>query len=340
MAPTMAARHWSIHGGQKADNCTNGWNAVCTGGNVIAQRNYPCDNIVLQYFGGKQSDFDIVGEMELKGQLFKCMIGQALYVKTNIEYIRSWNVYGLIIWQLNEIWPTGGWGSLEYGTTIAGQTGQVVGGRWKPLHHWLQSSLFTDILISCGSPSSTIFCLIKNDNIYPVQGQLLISALDVTTSQLTALYNQPQSLSAGPFTFWFTIPLVDAKKNVLIGTFTDSNGVVLTKHVMLLTEPMNIALTPLALTVSVASQPNADGSIDVTISRSGSSTNAALYVTLTTAANGRFSENVIAFYATTTVQFIPFGPLQQGILQSTVRVEHVADYLPKSTPSVHSIATM
>ena len=331
MAPTIAAKHWNIHGGAKADNCSHQWNAVCTGGNVIAQRNYPCDNIVIQYFGGNQSEFDVVGERNFKGQLFKCMIGQALYVKTNIEYIRSWNVYGLIIWQLNEIWPTGGWGSLEYGTTVLGQTGQVLGGRWKPLHHWLQTSLFTDVLISCGSPSSTIFCLIKNDNISPLQGQLLISALDVTTSQLTTVYNQPQSLGAGPFTYWFSVPLVDAKRTVLIGTFTDAvSGAVLTKHVMLLTEPMHIALTPLALTVTVAAQPNADGSIDVTIARADSSSNAALYVTLTTAANGRFSDNVIAFYQTTTLRFIPFGPLQQALLQKTIRAEHVADYMTQT----------
>ena len=41
-------------------------------------------------------------------------------------------------------WPTGGWGSLEYGTTVAdgaGQpltAGQVAGGRWRPLQHFFR----------------------------------------------------------------------------------------------------------------------------------------------------------------------------------------------------------
>lgn len=30
---------------------------------------------------------------------------------------------------------TGGWGSIEYGT-VTHTKGQVLGGRWKPLHHW------------------------------------------------------------------------------------------------------------------------------------------------------------------------------------------------------------
>lgn len=51
------------------------------------------------------------------------MIGQALNIKSNIETRRGNNEFGSLIWQLNEIWPTGGWGSLEYGTY--GQQGQV-----------------------------------------------------------------------------------------------------------------------------------------------------------------------------------------------------------------------
>ena len=194
-------------------------------------------------------------------------------------------------------------------------------------------SLFTDVLISCGSPTSTVLCFIKNDNIAAVQGQLLITALDLATSKLTPIYNQQQSLGAGPFSFWFNIPTINANTTILLGTFTDSvTGAVLTRHPMILTEPMHLTMTSLALTITVATEPNADGSIDVTVARANSaSTNAALYVTLTTAANGRFSDNAFVFYQTTTLQFIPFGTLKQALLVSTVRIEHVADYLPQTT---------
>lgn len=57
------------------------------------------------------------------------------------------------MWQLNEIWPTGGWGSLEYGTPVKGQ---VIGGRWKPLHHMMEQSAYTDVTAACGKASITV----------------------------------------------------------------------------------------------------------------------------------------------------------------------------------------
>ena len=45
---------------------------------------------------------------------------------------RAQNQFGALVWQLNEIWPTGGWGSVEYGSAVEGQ---VLGGRWKPLQY-------------------------------------------------------------------------------------------------------------------------------------------------------------------------------------------------------------
>ena len=54
---------------------------------------------------------------------------------------------------------SGGWGSLEYGST--GYThGQVLGGRWKPLHNWLQSHIFRDTIMVCGLGAE---CVIKHD---------------------------------------------------------------------------------------------------------------------------------------------------------------------------------
>ena len=58
-----------------------------------------------------------------------------------------------IRWQLNEIWPTGGWGSLEYGTPV---DGQVIGGRWKPLHHMMEQSAYADVTASCGTEKLTM----------------------------------------------------------------------------------------------------------------------------------------------------------------------------------------
>merc|ERR1712151_385605 len=95
----------------------------------MAQRNYPCDNFIYVYFGKEGQNFNVTGEMNFKKRM-------------------SQNTFGIIVWQYNEIWPTGGWGSIEYGNPHF--PGQVIGGRWKPLQYWYRKSLFTDIVSTCG----------------------------------------------------------------------------------------------------------------------------------------------------------------------------------------------
>ena len=69
---------------------------------------------------------------------------------------------GVLYWDVNDIWPTTGWGTLEYGTADASLTaGQVVGGRWKPAHHALEMGLFRDVIAACGSEGR---CYARNDN--------------------------------------------------------------------------------------------------------------------------------------------------------------------------------
>ena len=104
VSPTIAPQHWALHGGAKPDNCSGGFASHCVGDNVMAQRNYPCDSLIITYFGGRQADLDVVGEQAFKKQLFQCLYGQALVLKGYIEQHRATNTFGLQIWQLNEIW--------------------------------------------------------------------------------------------------------------------------------------------------------------------------------------------------------------------------------------------
>ena len=53
------------------------------------------------------------GEVAFKRQLYQSMVGQLLFLKTEMEGWRSQNVWGTTFWMFNEIWPTGGWGSIE-----------------------------------------------------------------------------------------------------------------------------------------------------------------------------------------------------------------------------------
>ena len=80
------------------------------------ERNYACDRWIYSYF--RLIDLNETGADALQRQLYFCMFGQALYMKAQVEGWRSNNIWGLLTWQYNEVWPTGGWGSIEYGSPV------------------------------------------------------------------------------------------------------------------------------------------------------------------------------------------------------------------------------
>ena len=115
MSPLLKPEHWALHGGEPDKRCKAP--GPCDGTNAMAERNYDCDPIIRRYFGEEAASvasLNTTGELTFKKQLYQCMLGQALEIKSDIEARRSSNTYGIIVWQFNEIWPTGGWGSIEY----------------------------------------------------------------------------------------------------------------------------------------------------------------------------------------------------------------------------------
>ena len=64
--------------------------------------------MIFVFFGERQSHVNETGAAVFKRQLWQCMISQALIIKQNIEQTRAINRFGILVWQLNEIWPTGG----------------------------------------------------------------------------------------------------------------------------------------------------------------------------------------------------------------------------------------
>jgi beta-mannosidase len=107
-----------------------------------------------------------------------------------------------------------------------------------------------------------------------------------------------------------------------------ATGALLAANTVLLVPPGQVSV-PAGVAVAFAVTPlppNADGSVNVTVTSTGS----ALFVTLTTLAQGRFSDNAFHLWgagATATVCFVPWGDLDYGTLVSTLRVEHVHDYM-------------
>jgi beta-mannosidase len=239
-------------------------------------------------------------------------------------------------------WPTGGWGSVEYGTT--GYTdGQVVGGRWKPLHHMMSTHLYVDQIAVCGNDGR---CYVRNDDaLNPFTGSIAISFVHLATGAVTPVQTVPVALARGAAAQeWFCLgagsnitagctPLANVLTAagcgvsgsdcfLVLNTTSAATGAVTDLNWQVLTAPGNLTLPAAHVTFAVG-QPNADGTVPVTVSADAT----ALYVYLSTTAAGRFSDNSFHLAsgtgASTTVTFMPFGPLDLGALTSTLRVEHL-----------------
>jgi hypothetical protein len=334
MTATLAPNHWGPHAGLPGDNCTKGFENNCTapnGGvlNPMSERNYPCDNIITVYFNAW--NFDAVGEFTMKKATWQCMIGQALVMKQDIETRRSVNQMGHLIWQFNEVWATGGWGSVEYGPASNFASGQVVGGRWKPLHYWYKASLFQEVMATCNNG----LCYLRNDRSgLPVNnGRIHVSSVSLIDGSSQILFDAPVNMAPGPAVIqWFNInpvPVNQIASTVLLSQIWDSDGTtVLSNNVILLTTPGNmtgLARNP-TVSLTVAPAPSPDGTVAITVT----SDKTLLYFTMTTLAAGRFNDNaVLLLPGTTTFTFIPVinNPVDMDLLTSSIRFEHVATYM-------------
>ena len=229
-----------------------------------------------------------------------------------------------MLWQLGEIFPTGGWGSLEYAHTTASTLstgGQVRGGRWKPLHYWFEAFLFGDVLVACGDAAA---CYVRNDA--PLRGVRgarveleLVSVVDGSRRALPPHALPP--LPAGPAALtWFCAgggssssggggggggagdckpwPAVltaagcaaDGSDCILNATVIDAGGATLSANPSLLAPPAALLkhLKPPRLAATVESPaPPAGAPIRITVTAQAP----ALFVTLSTLAQGRFSRN-------------------------------------------------
>ena len=144
-------------------------------------------------------------------------LAAALQMKQQIETFRATNTFGTLIWQLGEIFPTGGWGSLEYAHAFAGTpgffsryfdsfafahvvAGQILGGRWKPLHYMLESSLFKDVFVACGRERQ---CYVRNDGHDAFNASVLLRIIDVRSGVVRPIGagSVQVTLGPGPATF-------------------------------------------------------------------------------------------------------------------------------------------
>lgn len=280
---------------------------------------------------------DDSGEVALKRQLYQCMLAQTLSMKSVIELQRASNTFGLLTWQLNEIWPTGGWGSLEYGT-VGFTPGQVLGGRWRPLHHLFLEHLFADVMATCGTDG---LCFVKNDGIRAFTGRVQIRALQIADGAGQGAWSSVAdlniSLPAGPGeSQWFTAEHwsnFQSGGHILVCSVVETTSeLVASSHVLLPAAPSELQLPSAELKLEIG-EVGPSGSVPVTISAS----KPALYVMLTTLAQGRFSKNAVLVPSAeepVTLSFLPFGHLDMELFRKSLRVEDLASNMLAAVPQV------
>lgn len=294
----------------------------------MAERNYACDSEVEAYFG--VTDFDATGEEAFKSQLHKCIMATTLWLKGQIEIVRGSNSFGTLIWLLNENWPTGGWGLLEYGSGY-GQKGQSSGGRWKPVMHLLKQSLFQDVFATCGQRGE---CYVRNDSsesLSLVSVQLEIYDLASGEQTKKSTVTLPLLLGNGHIEYFHCPWWISAPAEVLILSLNDQSGKNrMSDHVVLWTEPMNLVTDAAAVVIDIVTvEPAQDGSICVTMV----SNLLALYVVLTSPSEGRLTEKafLLRMNVPKTVSFVPNANdnnrLDCEAFRRALRVELLLSYI-------------
>ena len=131
---------------------------------------------------------------------------------------------------------------------------------------------------------------------------------------------------------WFTADLPSGNTTSVISTVLNEQGSLVSEHMVQLVKPMDMRVPAAKLSLEIAETSNEDGSIDIDVS----SDKVAFWVTLTTLAQGRFSDNVFFLPATTrTIKFIPFSPSTAAndhhVLTASLRVEDFSMYRPIHT---------
>jgi hypothetical protein len=194
----------------------------------------------------------------------------------------------------------------------------------------------TDVMSTCGhlagSKNGTSVCYISNHAAgLKSKGTATLTAYDhfgngtgvVVTKRLFALAEGPGTVE------WFHADLPSGNTTSVISTVHNEDGVVMSEHMVQLSKPKDMRVPAARVTFTIADAANADGSIDIRVS----SDRVALWVTLTTLAQGRFSDNAFFLPATTkTVKFMPFSPStamnDHDALTASLRVEDFSMYRP------------
>ena len=110
------------------------------------QRNPAANGKILNYLSATY-----LYPKDLDHLLYASQLLQADAIRYGVEHFRRFRgrCMGTVVWQLNDIWPTASWSSIDYF------------GRWKALHY-AERRMFAPVMISCeerGEMSERPFCI-------------------------------------------------------------------------------------------------------------------------------------------------------------------------------------
>lgn len=188
----------------------------------------------------------------------------------------------------------------------------------KPAHAWR-----AELVLHLEPPASRTFA-----------GTVTLTAYDLAGDGTGRPFlERSVSLPAGPGAIeWFGLPdgamLPPGNTTATICTVTDEVGALASEHLVQLVTPEHLCVPVADVSFTIAGSANADGTIEIAVT----SDKVALWVTLTSAAHGRFSDNAFFLPATTkAVQFVPFSNSTTAAedlaaLEQSLRVEDLSMY--------------
>jgi beta-mannosidase len=204
------------------------------------------------------------------------------------------------------------------------------------VHYFYKSSLMRDVMATCGDHSrtknGTSACFVSNHGAGTTfSGTVTLTAYDhFGTGAGAVVVSKPVEMLAGPGALeWFNADLPPGNTSSIISTVHNAEGEVMSEHMVQLVKPMELRVPLAELSFKIAPTAKKDGTIDIAVS----STKVALWVTLTTLAQGRFSDNAFLLPATSrTIQFVPNSPSTAAtdlqVLKASLRIEDFSMYRP------------
>eukprot|EP00557_Chaetoceros_sp_GSL56_P012448 CAMPEP_0176484278 /NCGR_PEP_ID=MMETSP0200_2-20121128/4368_1 /TAXON_ID=947934 /ORGANISM="Chaetoceros sp., Strain GSL56" /LENGTH=1096 /DNA_ID=CAMNT_0017880739 /DNA_START=316 /DNA_END=3606 /DNA_ORIENTATION=- len=335
---SMSRKSWGLHGDtRETSNCTAVYGNAneCFGNNVLVQRNYPCDNHIEAYFA--KVNLNMTGEEAFRAQLFQCMISQMLWMKGTIETLRSQNSYGTLIWQLNDNWPTGSWGLVEYGS-CENEKGQVLGGRSKPLMYLLKRSIFRDVFATCGVSSSDEDigrCFIRNSGNDKFSG-FAIATIWFFTGEFYSRQSFHFVLEPHDSIAYFKLELNIEFQNstfVLLHVVDDQHMERMGQHVVIWNTPRNLYGLPKDPGLAILSVVDLDnGNFEILLGTD----KVAFFIYLASSMQGTFEDNAFCMLSGSTKRIVfmstakpshSIGSNTTDLFSKTLRIEHLAYHL-------------